>query len=48
MLGVQWHPEFMVLTPGQQRLFRALAEAARQRRKDPPVVTCRRRRGGTG
>jgi putative glutamine amidotransferase len=28
-LGVQWHPEFLVLDRRQQGLFRALAEAAR-------------------
>ena len=39
LLGVQWHPEFMVLTAGQQRLFGALVEAARQRRNSPSVVT---------
>lgn len=27
--GVQWHPEFLVFDRGQQRLFRALAGAAR-------------------
>jgi putative glutamine amidotransferase len=27
-LGVQWHPEFLVLDRGQQRLFRALATIA--------------------
>jgi putative glutamine amidotransferase len=29
LLGVQWHPELLVLTRPQQRLFGALAEAAR-------------------
>jgi putative glutamine amidotransferase len=29
-LGVQWHPEFLVLDQGQRRLFQALADAARE------------------
>jgi putative glutamine amidotransferase len=29
LVGVQWHPEFMIFDSGQQRLFRALAAAAR-------------------
>lgn len=29
LLGVQWHPEFMLFNPGQQRLFAAVADAAR-------------------
>ncbi len=29
LLGVQWHPEFLVLDRDQQRLFHALAEACR-------------------
>jgi putative glutamine amidotransferase len=29
LVGVQWHPEFMILDGRQQRLFRALAAAAR-------------------
>lgn len=28
LIGVQWHPEFLVLDRGQQRLFRRLVEAA--------------------
>ncbi|TVR97715.1 MAG: gamma-glutamyl-gamma-aminobutyrate hydrolase family protein [Rhodospirillales bacterium] len=28
LVGVQWHPEFMVFDSGQQRLFRALVAAA--------------------
>jgi len=28
LLGVQWHPEFLLLDGGQQQLFRALAAAA--------------------
>jgi putative glutamine amidotransferase len=31
LVGVQWHPEFMIFDGGQQRLFRALAAAARAR-----------------
>lgn len=31
LLGVQWHPEFLVLDRRQQRLFRTLVEAARDR-----------------
>ena len=45
LLGVQWHPEFMLFNRGQQRLFAAIAEAARRRRPWkapseplPPVV----------
>jgi len=30
LIGVQWHPEFLVFDRGQQRLFRRLVEAARQ------------------
>lgn len=33
LLGVQWHPEFLVWQPRQQRLFSSLVEAARTRRK---------------
>ncbi|NJO55694.1 MAG: type 1 glutamine amidotransferase [Rhodospirillales bacterium] len=29
LLGVQWHPEFMVFDPGQQKLYSALVDAAR-------------------
>ncbi|TVR84771.1 MAG: gamma-glutamyl-gamma-aminobutyrate hydrolase family protein [Rhodospirillales bacterium] len=32
LVGVQWHPEFMVFDLGQQRLFRALVAAARDGR----------------
>jgi putative glutamine amidotransferase len=28
MIGVQWHPEFLIFTGAQQRLFRALVKAA--------------------
>ena len=31
LIGVQWHPEFLVFDRGQQRLFRRLVEAARAR-----------------
>ncbi len=31
LLGVQWHPEFLIFDRGQQRLYRALVEAARER-----------------
>jgi putative glutamine amidotransferase len=30
LFGVQWHPELLVLSRPQQRLYRALAEAARE------------------
>jgi putative glutamine amidotransferase len=33
LLGVQWHPEFMIFSRGQQRLFGALVDAARRRRQ---------------
>lgn len=29
MIGVQWHPEFLIFDAGQQRLFRRLVDAAR-------------------
>jgi gamma-glutamyl-gamma-aminobutyrate hydrolase PuuD len=29
-MGVQWHPELLVFSAPQQRLFQALAEAARE------------------
>ncbi|MDX1541078.1 MAG: gamma-glutamyl-gamma-aminobutyrate hydrolase family protein, partial [Geminicoccaceae bacterium] len=32
MIGVQWHPEFLVFDRGQQRLFRRLVDAARHQR----------------
>ncbi len=28
LLGVQWHPEFLLLSAGQRRLLRALVDAA--------------------
>lgn len=28
IMGVQWHPEFLIFSRGQRRLFRALVEAA--------------------
>jgi putative glutamine amidotransferase len=36
ILGVQWHPEFLILDHGQQGLFRALVRAARSRRLQRP------------
>ena len=30
LMGVQWHPELLVFSAPQQRLFQALAEAARE------------------
>ena len=32
LLGVQWHPEFLLYKRSQRRLFRALVDAARARR----------------
>jgi putative glutamine amidotransferase len=32
LLGVQWHPEFLLYKPSQLRLFRALVAAAQERR----------------
>jgi putative glutamine amidotransferase len=32
LLGVQWHPEFLLHDPAQRRLFRALVKAARRHR----------------
>lgn len=32
LIGVQWHPEFLVFDRGQQNLYRALIEAARSSR----------------
>jgi putative glutamine amidotransferase len=32
LIGVQWHPEFLILDRGQARLFRALVAAAGDRR----------------
>lgn len=32
LMGVQWHPEFLLYMKRQRRFFRALVEAARQRR----------------
>jgi putative glutamine amidotransferase len=34
LIGVQWHPEFLVFDRGQQRLFFRLVEAARQVRAE--------------
>lgn len=33
LIGVQWHPEFLVFDRGQQRLFRELVRAAREVRE---------------
>jgi len=33
LIGVQWHPEFLIFTGAQQRLFRALVKAASSRRQ---------------
>ncbi|MGM8931485.1 gamma-glutamyl-gamma-aminobutyrate hydrolase family protein [Salinicola halophyticus] len=33
LIGVQWHPEFLLFSRSQQRLIRALVEAARQQRQ---------------
>lgn len=32
LLGVQWHPEFLLYSSAQRRLFRALVEAARHKK----------------
>lgn len=37
LIGVQWHPEFLVFDRGQQRLFARLVEAARARRAAPEL-----------
>jgi putative glutamine amidotransferase len=42
LLGVQWHPEFLVADPHHQGLFRALVQAARER--SAPAA----KRGGAG
>jgi putative glutamine amidotransferase len=34
LIGVQWHPELLVTRSPQQRIFRALAQAARESRKE--------------
>jgi len=33
LIGVQWHPEFLIFQARQRRLFKALVETARQRRE---------------
>ena len=38
VLGVQWHPEFLVFNRPQQRLFRALVAAARAHRTAHPSL----------
>ncbi len=35
LMGVQWHPEFLLYRRDQRRLFRALTEAARQDPRSP-------------
>ena len=47
LLGVQWHPEFLVWDSGQQRLYRALVAAARTRghRATPPESQATEERG---
>ena len=30
VMGVQWHPEFLLFLPRQRRLFKALVSAARE------------------
>ena len=35
VLGVQWHPEYLVFSRRDQRLFRALVKAAREGREAP-------------
>jgi len=36
IVGVQWHPEFLIFNRPQQRLFRALVRAAREHRDARP------------
>jgi putative glutamine amidotransferase len=36
LIGVQWHPEFLVFDGREQNLFRALVDAARNRASDVP------------
>ncbi|SDU26611.1 gamma-glutamyl-gamma-aminobutyrate hydrolase family protein [Halopseudomonas salegens] len=36
LVGVQWHPEFLIFSPRQRRLFGALIEAAEERRPTKP------------
>jgi len=35
VIGVQWHPEFLIFDRGQRRLFERLVEAARLRSAEP-------------
>jgi putative glutamine amidotransferase len=35
VLGVQWHPEFLLFSRRQRRIFRALVDAARRKRDHP-------------
>lgn len=51
LIGVQWHPELLVLSRPQQRLFRALAAAARDWRSSgrasfPPIESIVAEAGG--
>lgn len=39
LLGVQWHPELLIFSRNQQRLYRALTEAAQARQGHHPVAT---------
>lgn len=36
LVGVQWHPEFLLLMPRQRRLFKALLEAVKHNRDSGP------------
>ena len=33
LIGVQWHPEFLIFQARQRRLFKALVEAAMERKQ---------------
>ena len=39
LIGVQWHPEFLLFSRSQQRLIRALVEAARHREAESREAT---------
>ena len=39
LIGVQWHPEFLIFNRPQQRLIRALVDAACERRATPVAET---------
>jgi putative glutamine amidotransferase len=47
LLGVQWHPEFMVFDSGQQKLYRALVASARERKAATERPSVRSPSGGT-